>query len=62
MLTEIIIIIILILIILIFYIAKKGKPSQLKRICKKIAKFLLGGIITLSNKDRENLIEDEKRL
>lgn len=47
---------ILLLIIIIFAIAKKAKKSRLQTICKKIAKILLWGIISISDKDRDALI------
>ena len=49
-----IIIPIAVLIILIFAIAQYAKESKLRKICKKIAEFLLLGVITLSDEDRKS--------
>ena len=48
---------ILILIIVIFAIAQYAKESKLQRICKKIAKTLLLGIIPLEERDRESFFK-----
>lgn len=53
----IIVITIAVLIIIVFAIAKSTKESKLKRICKKIARNLLLGIISLNDKDRDAIIE-----
>lgn len=56
-LTIWIISLIIILIILIFAIAQYGKESKLKDICRKIARELLLGFITIRDEDRKSFFQ-----
>jgi sorbitol-specific phosphotransferase system component IIC len=47
----------LILIVIIFAIAQYAKESKLKRLCKKLAKIILWGVIPLTDEDRKSFID-----